>query len=136
MDELLILLAVFDDTAYDMVYQQLLNSGFCSEQLMNSKNIGEKLTISFLEKNMEKYRKVYSMLGDEASKEVYLNRIKRAYLEQDISHIVSNARDIYFDEQIRLTEEEVFVDCGGYIGDTALQFINKSKGRYKKLIII
>ena len=135
MDELLILLAVFDDTAYDMVYQQLFNSGFCSEQLMNSKNIGEKLTISFLEKNMEKYRKVYSMLGDEASKEVYLNRIKRAYLEQDISHIVSNARDIYFDEQIRLTEEEVFVDCGGFDGDTAIRFANRMNGKFKKIII-
>lgn len=102
---------------------------------MNSKNIGEKLTISFLEKNMEKYRKVYSMLEDEASKEAYLNRIKRSYLEQDISHIVCNAGDIYFDEQIRLSEEEVFVDCGGYDGDTAIRFVNRTNGKFKKIII-
>lgn len=135
LEHLLILIAVFDDTAYDIVYQQLRDFGFRVEQLMNSKNIVERLTVSYLEQNMEKYRKVYALLEDDYSRKVYLNRVKKAYLDQDISQIVSNSEEIYFDKEILLTEEEVFVDCGGFDGDTALRFVNRTNGKFKKIII-
>ena len=72
---------------------------------------------------------------DDLSKEVYLNMIKKAYLDVDISKIVSNEQEAYFDKEVSLSEKEVFIDCGGYTGDTALQFISESKGQYQKLIV-
>lgn len=68
-----ILIAVFDDRAYKNVYRQLLDCGFEEEQLMNSKSFTEKLPISYLEQNQEKYKKAYSLLEDEDSKEIYLS---------------------------------------------------------------
>lgn len=44
-------------------------------------------------------------------------------------------KEIYFDKEFRLTDEEVFVDCGGYTGETSLQFIARMGRRYKKLVI-
>ncbi len=135
MDNLLILIAVFDDIAYKAVYQQLRDFGFQPEQLINSKNIAEKLPISYLEQNKEEYKKVYLMLEDDYSRKVYLNRIKKAYMDCDISQIVSNAEDIYFDKEIVLTGEEVFVDCGGFDGASSIRFVDRVKGNYKKIVI-
>jgi FkbM family methyltransferase len=33
---------------------------------------------------------------------------------------------------MRLGEDEVFVDCGAYVGDTLADFLHASNGRYKK----
>lgn len=135
VNKLFIPIAVFDELGYSSVYQQLLDFGVESSELMDTKVITERLTITYLEENLEKYRKAYSLLEDDFSKEVYLNRIKKAYLDIDISEIVSEAQEEYFDENILLTDEEVFVDCGVYDGDTAVEFINRTGGRFKKIII-
>lgn len=132
---LFVLIAVYDDMGYAMVYKQLMDFGFESSELINAKAVVEKLPISFLEENMEKYRKVYSFLEDDFSKDVYLNRIKKAYLYSGISQNVSSGQEEYFDEKIILTDEEVFIDCGGFDGDTALKFIGRTNGKYKKIVI-
>lgn len=129
------LIAVFDDEGYVSVCQQLLNVGFERNDLMNSKVIAERLPISYLEKNLVRYKKAYSLLEDDFSESVYLNRMKKAYFDKDISKIVSEAREEYFDSKVSLNDEEVFVDCGGFDGDTALEFVSRTNGRFKKIII-
>lgn len=134
--ETFVLIAVFDPSAYAVVYRQLSVFGFEKTQMMNAKNMVERYPISYLKKNLEQYKKVYSLLQDDRSKETYRNMIKKAYLDSDISEIICDKRDAYFDEEMALGDDEVFVDCGGYDGDTAKCFIEKVKGRYKKLIIL
>lgn len=128
-------IAVFDDEGYASVCRQLLDFGFQKEDYINSKIIAEKLPISYLEENAAKYKKAYSVLEDDFSKSVYLNRMKKAYFDKDISPIVSDAGEEYFDSKVLLTDEEVFVDCGGFDGDTALKFVNRTNGRFEKIII-
>lgn len=44
-------------------------------------------------------------------------------------------RNEYFDENIiKLTDDEVFVDCGFYDGETSEQFVKKGQGKYSKII--
>lgn len=135
METIFVLIAVFDPKSYDIVYHQLLGVGFREGQLFNAKNIAERLQLSYLNKNMEKYRSTYSILEDDYSKEVYLNMVKKAYLDQDISQIARGEEEQYFDDNIFFTEEEVFVDGGGYDGETAARFADKTNGKYKKIII-
>lgn len=135
INNIFVLIAVFDDAGYVSVYQQLLDFGFECGDLMNSKIIAERLPISYLKENVGKYKKAYSLLKDDFSKDVYLCRMKKAYFDKDISQIVSDAREVYFDSEVLLTDEEVFVDCGGFDGDTALKFINRTNARFKKIII-
>ena len=77
---------------------------------------------------------------DSAIQEIYENY----YYEEDVENVLEKIkgykRFVIFGagqlgQELVLTEEEVFVDCGGYTGDTSLQFIEKTKGRYKKLVI-
>lgn len=133
--EVFVLLAIFDEMDCKTVYNQLLDFGFAEDHLMNVGNMAWREPLSFLKENLEKYKKVYSLLEDDFSKETYVNMIKKHYLDADISGIVCDGQEIYFDKELTLTDEEVFVDCGGYTGDTSLQFIARTGGRYKKLVI-
>lgn len=130
-----ILVSIVNETAYHAVYGQLKEAGFTDGQLWDMRAYIERLPVSYFNKNRDKYWQAYSMLADDFSKKVYLERMKRVYLLHDISEIVSPPSQEYFDEVNVLTDKEVFVDCGGYDGDTSLRFIEKVQGKYGKIII-
>ena len=53
----------------------------------------------------------------------------------DISEVVSPPAEEYFDEKVILTDQEVFIDCGGFDGDTSVEFIERCGGKYDNIII-
>ncbi len=74
----------------------------------------------------DKYRKLYDMLEDETSKKTLLAVMCYKVTQNDdyIKEIDRFTIDQYFDPEIVNfnPEGEVFADCGGYTGDTALVF--------------
>lgn len=88
------------------------------------------------EKNSERYLKVFDYLSDEESKrtleDVYLFRLTgdRKFLENYELRIDEQ----YFEDFLDLGNDEVFVDCGGFTGDTTLKFIEHYPN-YKKIIM-
>ncbi|AZR72075.1 hypothetical protein BBF96_00905 [Anoxybacter fermentans] len=89
--------------------------------------------------HIEQYEKVYSYLSDEHSKKVYLGILnsKISLDNKYMKGIASPAKEQYFaKELIKISEEEVFCDCGSFNGDTLETFISLSGGRYKKYIAI
>ncbi len=48
----------------------------------------------------------------------------------------SPSADTYIPEFLQLREDEVFVDCGAFDGDTVLQYARASQGRYRKIIAL
>jgi FkbM family methyltransferase len=77
----------------------------------------------------DKWEWVGSLLGDEESRSV-LNSLMLFRLTADYEYM----RDFsvrfdeqYFDSIATLSESEVFVDCGGFDGDTVLQFCGRAK---------
>ncbi len=130
-----VLLSVVEREPYQKIYGQLLEAGFQDDQIVCMSSYIERLPVSFFSNNVENYRKVYETLADDFSREVYIERMKRVYLLNDMTAIVSPPEELYFDARNVLTGEEVFVDCGGYVGDTALQFIEKCGGKYRKILI-
>ena len=99
----------------------------------------ELMTYSFVNDNKDKIQKVFEMVEDD-----YSRHVLSAYINQKISMDYKYLRGMktenqYFEKDIiQLTEDEVFVDCGAYIGDTALGFIKALKNRgiksYNKII--
>lgn len=130
-----ILISVVDNGAYQAIYEQLKDIGFADSALFDMRKFIERLPVSYFVQNNDKYQQVYNMLADDYSKKVYLERMKRVYLLNDISVIVSPAREEYFDEVNVLSDKEVFVDCGGFDGDTSMRFIKEVKGKYEKIVI-
>lgn len=90
--------------------------------------------------NREEYLQIFEILEDEKSKEILDNIIKfrysfdTCYTEKAycLSKLSGNQ---YFDREIVYpSSNEIFVDGGGYNGDSAMEFIQWSKENYKKIL--
>lgn len=130
-----ILVCVGDEKAYQSISRQLFSLGFDEAQIHIMNEFFYWQTREYFDANIEAYRKAYQFMEDEFSRQVYLERMKKVFLLSDISQIVSPNEEEYFDEKIVLTEDEVFIDCGGFDGDSALRFIKQCGGRYRDIII-
>lgn len=77
----------------------------------------------------------WALLEDDISRKEYFAQIHwRLKLEYDQIPAKSE-HEIYFPpDLIMLIENEVFVDCGAYNGDTVRSFIQQSNGRFGKLL--
>ena len=73
---------------------------------------------------------VYDMLQDDLSRRSFL-----AFIHQKLSMKFGYLSEVkvpfqYFDQElVKLSDTEVFVDCGAYVGDTAVAFIEALKRR-------
>lgn len=91
-----------------------------------------------IKENADKYEDLYASLSDYRSKKVMYG-ILRFWTELDFSFkntLSDKLFDPYFDHDIigMLPEDAVFVDCGAYKGDTALNFVNNFN-KYKKMYL-
>lgn len=135
VDNLVILVCVGDENAYQSICRQLLSLGFDKAQIHMMNEYFYWQTGEYFEANIEKYRKAYQLMEDELSKRVYLERMKKVFLMSDISDIVSSCGEEYFDPKVVLTEDEVFIDCGGFDGDSAKRFAEQCDGKYRDIVI-
>ena len=79
---------------------------------------------------------VLALYDEELSKEIIRNRLN-FYKTGDVSYIdrtpVSH-NEYFCSDYYTITDEECFVDCGAFDGDSIKQFVEFTKGRYKKII--
>jgi len=134
-ENILFLICVVDAKLCEMIYGQLLRLGYAGGQIDIMRDYYDMIPLSYFERNMKKYMECYQLLEDGFSRKVYRERIKKVCIMGCIADVVSDYRDMYFDEKIVLSENEVFVDCGGYDGNTSVEFIKRCGGRYKKIVI-
>lgn len=133
--DLAILVCVGDENAYRSICQQLLSLGFDKAQIHIMNEYFYWQTGEYFAENIEKYRKAYQIMDDELSKRVYLEKMKKVFLLSDISDIVSPCAEGYFDKKVILTDNEMFIDCGGFDGDSSRRFIEQCDGKYRDIII-
>ena len=85
--------------------------------------------------NYANYLKAYSLLSDELSKEIFIahlnSRIAGDYSE--ISKYDEHGKYGYDFELLGLSGDEVFVDCGAFDGDTVMEFLDYTSGKYSKI---
>ncbi len=130
-----ILVSVGDESACQSICQQLLSFGFEKTQIHIMNEYFYWQTWEYFESNIERYRKVYQLWEDKFSRTVYLEKLKKAFGLSSISGIVRPSEEEYFDEVITLTENEMFIDCGGFDGDSAVRFIERCGGKYRGIVI-
>ncbi len=116
------------------IYPVLLKSGFvgvCYRIFRKEYLSGRK---EFYRKNQQRILRVYDLLADELSKEVYGRLIKyRCYMYRKDFPIYS-VENQYFAEDLvanELDQATVFVDCGAYSGDTYKKFRDITGGHFK-----
>lgn len=83
----------------------------------------------------EQVRAAFEIFDDEASLREYVGQIRwRLQLDFDALPLPV-AHDIYFpDDLTRVGEQEVFVDCGAFDGDTVKSFVERHGERFGKFL--
>lgn len=131
-----ILVCVDAEDACQSICRQLRSLGFDERQIHRMNTYFYWQTKEYFEMHIEKYKKVYQLLEDDFSKRVYLERMKKAFLLYDMSAVVSPCEEEYFDEKVVLTDDEMFIDCGGFDGDSSMRFIEHCHGKYRGIVIL
>ncbi|WP_234119666.1 FkbM family methyltransferase [Clostridium hydrogenum] len=94
-------------------------------------------TLNDMKENCKEYLWLYEKLEDEESKRVLTNlcRFRLTCAMEFINDAFDSNNAQYFDKEIiKCDENEVFVDCGGFTGDTSESYI-ESYCNYKKIYI-
>jgi FkbM family methyltransferase len=86
------------------------------------------------EKNRSKYDAIYDRLGDRISKDIFYNLINFR-VSHDLRYMrsyIMNHKEQYFADVYEFEKDEVFLDIGGFDGDTAIEFVKRCPD-YKKV---
>ena len=90
----------------------------------------------FLIKNAEKIKATYDILADTRSKYVLENAIKFYYSGKlDYLWSITDNKDEIFENVLKLSDKEHYIDLGAYRGDTIQELIDYGKG-YNEIIAI
>ncbi len=85
-------------------------------------------------KNNELIMKVFDMFDDDRSREVYADMILTRMGKKSINcDLVSNDKNFAIDEFANIKYDEIFVDCGAYVGDTIEEYIKAKEGVFNKI---
>lgn len=109
------------------------------------KNSGLKINpVEYLDKfdediniNIEKYEKIFNSLHDSRSKEEF-KKVTNFKYHFDLSYMCDfemRIQEQYFEDFLKIDENEVFFDVGSYDGLTSIEFIKKSKNKYRNIMI-
>ena len=94
---------------------------------------------AYIKKHIKQYSHFYDELADVKSKKVLMAVVnyKLTHNIQFIKEIADPAEDQYFDrELVCFDEKDVFLDCGGYTGDTVWQYLQHNDGNYQSIISV
>jgi FkbM family methyltransferase len=86
----------------------------------------------------EQVMQAYNLFADEASRQEYTAQIEwRMTLNYSVLPRSLPADEMYFPAEIfQLVDDEVFLDCGAFDGDTIRSFIDRSGGRFSRIIAL
>lgn len=88
----------------------------------------------FIPGNQYEILKLNELWEDKKSKEVFYNIIRfRLTFDKSYLKAIKSKYKQYFETPIiPLSQEEVFIDCGAYTGDSIVNFYEETSGRFKK----
>lgn len=94
----------------------------------------EIINRNFLETNSAEIETAYGLLADEISKEVMLDFLRFEF-SGELKYLFRSetAKDEAFNKILKLGEKESYLDLGAYRGDTIVEFLNYTNGKYKSI---
>lgn len=89
---------------------------------------------NFLQRHAEPLREAYALLADALSRRVFEN-VLRFKLSGNIEHLraCETERAEVFENIFRFSARERYLDLGAYTGDTVLEFIERTGGRFARI---
>lgn len=92
-------------------------------------------TEKYFTEHKKELEQVAALLADELSKEVFFRAAQyRATHDPNDAPVYSKHDQYFVKDIVPLSEEEVFIDCGAFDGDTMKEFIKAAKGKYNRIV--
>lgn len=90
---------------------------------------------SRLLKNSLKIRRVFDLLSDESSRKEFLFQLRWLVFRLDSLQNINPIKETYFpDDLFKLSNNECFVDCGAFDGDTLQAFILRNNDQFSSIV--
>ncbi len=90
----------------------------------------------YYENMLDKDNEILALYDEALSKEIIRNRLA-FYKTGDVSYIDRipvNYKQYFQDDYYSISDDEVYVDCGAFDGDSIKSFFEFTKGKYRKII--
>ncbi|WP_313563063.1 FkbM family methyltransferase [Ruminiclostridium cellobioparum] len=122
----------------DEIYEKLISLGYPESQIFRStlSMVSFIHPSDFIRKYYDGYEWAYNFFVDDISKKIIIDRIRMYFTGVELFR-TSSAPEYFEPGIINLGENEVFVDAGAYVGDTAEEFIKQAKyqnsGEYRHI---
>jgi hypothetical protein len=86
-------------------------------------------------RHFSEIEELYVQLEDDLSREILVEFIntKISGISDKLAALNIKDEDNYFPSFLPLTENEIFVDCGAYNGDSIVSFLKHTKGKFSKI---
>jgi FkbM family methyltransferase len=85
----------------------------------------------------ERVRRAYGLMADETSQQEFLREMRwRMDLDLTGPPPMEMSDHHFPTDLLKLSGDDVLFDCGAFDGDTLLQFLELTKGRFKKIIAL
>lgn len=126
-----------DNKLLNPIMMFLLNIGLGDliYRIFSRKYLQERRKYFLSQAIQEKYNENIEILFDKESKRIYSGLIEYRYNRKRKNFPGVTNDKIYFPKDIiSLTEKEIFVDCGAYIGDTVDDFIKETNGKFSSIV--
>ena len=94
-----------------------------------------KSSAKYFEEHKDDIARIENLLADDKSRQVWKQMIEFRKTMNYKIHPGMEAEQYFAEDIIRLNEEETFIDCGGYDGQTSLDFIKRIKNKFRGIII-
>ena len=130
------------DNGFTHIYSmRSLAKNFISDSFFDKKQTGfeeydfNELNHVFTTPEISRIVTLYGLLNDEKSRCIFKAALKFK-LTEDYTYLLEVKDDVkkqYFDEVVKFSDEEVFVDCGGYTGDTIEAFLKAVDNKFKHI---
>ena len=132
---------LYDNDFTHIYSMRSLAKNFISDSFFDKKQTGfeeydfNELNHVFTTPEISRIVTLYGLLNDEKSRRVFKAALKFK-LTEDYTYLLEVKDDVkkqYFDEVVKFSDEEVFVDCGGYTGDTIEAFLKAVDNKFKHI---
>jgi len=104
--------------------------------IFNFRKYNQLFNSIFQKENRRYINKVYKLFSDKKSKQIFskiINFRLNHYFFVNLQSIKSTKEQYFDTDLVKVNKKEIFIDGGGYIGDTIKPFVKFTKGQFKKI---
>jgi FkbM family methyltransferase len=123
------------DSFYSQIYNQLTGLGISPKKIIPLSSVKVLQNRYFKKEHYDGYKWAYDYFTDDVSRKTIISKIDWFLNDKKMQPLIKPNGDYFNPDYVTLTENEVFVDGGGFNGDTTIEFIKTVHNKYNAVYL-